>query len=64
MGIIFSGMFGLGIVLFVAFDTTAHLEHILFGNILCSINTCKSYLLKFTNNNYGLKVVIIFDNNE
>jgi len=34
MGIIFSGMFGLGIVLFVAFDTTAHLEHILFGNIL------------------------------
>ena len=34
MGIIFSGLFGLGIVLFVAFDTTAHLEHILFGNIL------------------------------
>ena len=34
MGIIFSGMFGLGIVLFVAFETSAHLDHILFGNIL------------------------------
>ena len=34
MGVIFSGMFGLGIVLFVAFETSAHLDHILFGNIL------------------------------
>ena len=34
MGITFSGMFGLGIVLFVAFETSAHLDHILFGNIL------------------------------
>ena len=34
MGVIFSGMFGLGIVLFVAFEASAHLDHILFGNIL------------------------------
>jgi len=34
MGVIFSGMLGLGIVLFVAFETSAHLDHILFGNIL------------------------------
>ena len=34
MGITFSGMFGFGIVLFVAFETSAHLYHILFGNIL------------------------------
>jgi hypothetical protein len=34
MGITFSGMFGFGIVLFVAFETSAHLDHILFGNIL------------------------------
>lgn len=34
MGVVFSGMFGLGIVLFVAVDTNAHLDHILFGNML------------------------------
>ena len=34
MGIVFSGMFGLGIVLYVSVETTAHLDHILFGNIL------------------------------
>lgn len=34
MGIVFSGMFGLGLVLYVAFDTNAHLHHILFGNML------------------------------
>lgn len=34
MGVVFSGMFGVGIVLYVAVDTNAHLDHILFGNIL------------------------------
>lgn len=34
MGVVFSGMFGMGLVLFVAVDTDAHLDHILFGNIL------------------------------
>jgi manganese/iron transport system permease protein len=34
MGVVFSGMFGLGIVLYVAVDTNMHLDHILFGNML------------------------------
>jgi manganese/iron transport system permease protein len=34
MGVVFSGMFGLGIVLYVAVETSAHLDHILFGNML------------------------------
>ncbi|MCI2393803.1 metal ABC transporter permease [Aliiroseovarius sediminis] len=34
MGVVFSGMFGVGIVLFVSVDTNAHLDHILFGNML------------------------------
>ena len=34
MGVVFSGMFGLGIVLFVATPSDAHLDHILFGNML------------------------------
>lgn len=34
MGVVFSGMFGLGIVMYVAIDTNAHLDHILFGNML------------------------------
>lgn len=34
MGVVFSGMFGIGIVLYVSVDTNAHLDHILFGNIL------------------------------
>ena len=34
MGVVFSGMFGLGIVLYVSVETSAHLDHILFGNIL------------------------------
>ena len=34
MGVVFSGMFGVGIVLFVAVPTNAHLDHILFGNLL------------------------------
>ncbi len=34
MGVVFSGMFGLGIVLYVSIETTMHLDHILFGNML------------------------------
>jgi len=34
MGIVFSGMFGFGLVLFTKVDTDQHLNHILFGNML------------------------------
>ena len=34
MGIVFSGMFGLGLVLFTKVETDQHLNHILFGNKL------------------------------
>ena len=34
MGIIFSGMFGLGLVLFTKVETDQHLSHVLFGNLL------------------------------
>lgn len=34
MGIVFSGMFGLGIVIYTQIETTMHLDHILFGNML------------------------------
>ena len=34
MGVVFSGMFGAGLVLYVSVDTNAHLDHILFGNML------------------------------
>ena len=34
MGVVFSGMFALGIVLYVSVETDAHLDHILFGNML------------------------------
>ena len=34
MGVVFSGMFGLGIVLYVWIRTNVHLDHILFGNML------------------------------
>lgn len=34
MGVVFSGMFAGGLILFVAFPTDAHLDHILFGNML------------------------------
>ncbi len=34
MGIVFSGMFGFGLVLFTKIQTDQHLDHILFGNIL------------------------------
>jgi manganese/iron transport system permease protein len=34
MGIVFSGMFGFGLVLFTKVETSEHLNHILFGNLL------------------------------
>jgi manganese/iron transport system permease protein len=34
MGVVFSGMFGLGLVLYAAFPTNLHLDHILFGDML------------------------------
>jgi len=34
MGVVFSGMFALGVVLFVAIETDVHLDHVLFGNLL------------------------------
>ena len=34
MGVVFSGMFAIGLVLFVAFPSDMHLDHILFGNML------------------------------
>ena len=34
MGIVFSGMFALGVVLYVATPTDVHLDHILFGDAL------------------------------
>jgi len=34
MGVVFSGMFGVGIVLYVSVETAMHLDHILFGNML------------------------------
>jgi manganese/iron transport system permease protein len=38
MGVVFSGMFGLGIVLYTKIETDVHLDHILFGDML-GINT-------------------------
>lgn len=34
MGVVFSGMFGLGLVLYVEFQPDVHLDHILFGDML------------------------------
>ncbi len=34
MGVVFSGMFGLGIVLYTKIQSDVHLDHILFGNML------------------------------
>ena len=34
MGVVFSGMFGLGIVMYTKIQTDVHLDHILFGNML------------------------------
>ncbi|MBX3530502.1 MAG: metal ABC transporter permease [Rhizobiaceae bacterium] len=36
MGIVFSGMFALGFVLYIAITTDIHLDHILFGDVLGS----------------------------
>jgi manganese/iron transport system permease protein len=34
MGVVFSGMFGLGVVLYTKIETDLHLDHILFGDML------------------------------
>ncbi|MEO1490550.1 MAG: metal ABC transporter permease [Pseudomonadota bacterium] len=34
MGVVFAGMFGLGIVLYTGIETELHLDHILFGDML------------------------------
>ena len=34
LGIVFSGMFALGLILYLKIETEIHLDHILFGNIL------------------------------
>ncbi len=34
MGVVFSGMFGIGLILFTAIPSDVHLDHILFGNML------------------------------
>jgi len=34
LGVVFSGMFALGIVLYTSIETDLHLDHILFGNML------------------------------
>jgi manganese/iron transport system permease protein len=34
MGVIFSGMFGVGIIMYTSIRTNEHLDHILFGNML------------------------------
>ena len=34
MGVVFSGMFGVGIVLYTSVATNEHLDHVLFGNML------------------------------
>lgn len=34
MGVVFSGMFGIGLILFTAFPSDMHLDHVLFGNML------------------------------
>lgn len=39
MGIVFSGMFAFGLVLFARIDTDQHLSHILFGNMLGITNS-------------------------
>lgn len=34
MGVVFSGMFGFGVVLYTKVESDVHLDHILFGNVL------------------------------
>lgn len=39
MGVVFSGMFALGLVLYTKIETDVHLDHILFGNMLGTSNS-------------------------
>ncbi len=56
MGVVFSGMFGLGIVLYVSIDTNAHLDHILFGNML-GIDTAELWTAGIISLGVGLALV-------
>ena len=38
MGVVFSGMFALGVILFVHIQTNLHLDEVLFGNILGAVS--------------------------
>ena len=55
MGIVFSGMFAVGLVLFAKIDTDQHLTHILFGNILGITNAEFSQMLWIS----GITIAII-----
>ena len=49
MGVVFSGMFALGLVLYVKVETDVHLDHILFGDMLGVTwgNTLESAIIAF-----------------
>ncbi|MFD2741547.1 metal ABC transporter permease [Sulfitobacter aestuarii] len=34
MGVVFSGMFGIGVIMYTSITTNEHLDHVLFGNML------------------------------
>ena len=55
MGIVFSGMFAVGLVMFAKIDTAQHLTHILFGDILGITNAEFKQILLFA----GITIVVI-----
>lgn len=55
MGIVFSGMFAIGLVMFAKIDTEQHLTHILFGDILGITNSEFKQILLFA----GITIAII-----
>ncbi|GLQ27362.1 membrane protein [Sulfitobacter pacificus] len=57
MGVVFSGMFGLGIVMYVAIETNAHLDHILFGNML-GVDTGELWTAGIISLGVGLMLVL------
>lgn len=56
MGIVFSGMFALGLVLFSFIETDQHLSHILFGNIL---GVTSSELIQITLISFGVSILVL-----
>ncbi|GAB1440945.1 iron/manganese ABC transporter permease subunit YfeD [Providencia sp.] len=55
MGIVFSGMFAVGLVMFAKIDTEQHLTHILFGDILGITDSEFKQILLFA----GITIAII-----